>query len=84
MPTTVLSQKGQVVIPAEVRARLGLQKGDRFQVEAEADRVVLRRLPRHPLLELRGIFKGHDSLTDELLRERARDRDKEDARALRP
>ncbi|HEY3115889.1 MAG TPA: AbrB/MazE/SpoVT family DNA-binding domain-containing protein [Chloroflexota bacterium] len=72
MITTVLSQKGQVVIPADVRARLGLTKVDRFEVETQGDRVVLKRLPRHPFLELRGIVKGEDSLTEELLRERAR------------
>lgn len=80
MITTVLSQKGQVVIPTEVRARLGLQKGDRFEVQLEDDRVVLKRLPRHPFLELMGSFKGGPSLTEELLRERAPDREKEDAR----
>lgn len=69
MTTTILSEKGQVVIPAEIRAQLGLQRGDRFEIEVRASEIVFRALPRSPLLSLRGAFKGPDSLTGELLRE---------------
>jgi AbrB family looped-hinge helix DNA binding protein len=40
--TTKLSTRGQVVIPEEVRTRLGLQAGDRFVVVGEGDVVVLK------------------------------------------
>jgi len=46
MSTTVLSERGQVVIPAEIRAQLGLEKGDRFDVEVSSEGVVLKPLPR--------------------------------------
>ncbi len=45
MPTAVLSTKGQVVIPAEVRAALGLSEGDRLTFAIEGRRLVLERLP---------------------------------------
>ncbi|MBI3973192.1 MAG: AbrB/MazE/SpoVT family DNA-binding domain-containing protein [Chloroflexi bacterium] len=79
MPTTVLSDKGQVVIPAKIRTQLGLQRGDRFEVEASEEGVVLRLVPRSPLLALRGAFKGPDSLTDVLLHEHRAERQREDA-----
>ena len=82
MITTVLSEKGQVVIPQEVRKRLALQKGDRFEVRVEADHVVLQRLPRHPFLELAGAFKGDYSLTEDLLAEREADRLREERKIL--
>ena len=40
--TTKLSSKGQVVIPEEVRAKLGLSPGAQFVVVGEGDVVVLK------------------------------------------
>jgi AbrB family looped-hinge helix DNA binding protein len=75
MPTTTLSEKGQVVIPAEVRNKAGLRPGDRFEVVLDdTGAVVFRRLQRDPLLALRGAFAGSPRLTDDLLAERARER----------
>ena len=42
--TTKLSSKGQVVIPEEIRDRLGLQAGDQFVVVGQGDVVVLKTL----------------------------------------
>jgi AbrB family looped-hinge helix DNA binding protein len=42
--TTKLSSRGQVVIPEEVRTRLGLEPGDRFVVVGEGDVVVLKAI----------------------------------------
>lgn len=67
MATTKLSERGQVVIPAEIRAQLGLERGDRFEVEVLGNQVILKRLPRNPLVEARGMFKGSDNLIDDLL-----------------
>ena len=42
--TTKLSSKGQVVIPEEIRSRLGLRPGDQFVVVGQGDVVVLKTL----------------------------------------
>ena len=42
--TTTLSSKGQVVIPEEIRDRLGLKPGAQFVVIAERDVVILKVL----------------------------------------
>ncbi|MEX2374815.1 MAG: AbrB/MazE/SpoVT family DNA-binding domain-containing protein [Dehalococcoidia bacterium] len=42
--TTKLSSKGQVVIPEEIRDRLGLEAGAQFVVVGEGDVVVLKAL----------------------------------------
>jgi AbrB family looped-hinge helix DNA binding protein len=43
--TTVLSQKGQVVLPGSVRTKLHLQPGDDFEVYIEdEDTITLRRI----------------------------------------
>ena len=42
LATTRLSSKGQVVIPEEVRKRLGLRAGVQFVVVGEGDVVILK------------------------------------------
>ena len=41
---TRLSEKGQVVIPTEVRRKMGLKEGTKFLVVGLEDVIVLRRL----------------------------------------
>lgn len=42
--TTRMSAKGQVVIPENIRNRLGLQKGDEFVVVGEQDVILLKTI----------------------------------------
>lgn len=42
--TTKLSSKGQVVIPEEIRVRLGLKTGAEFVVVGERDVVILKSI----------------------------------------
>lgn len=42
--TTKMSSKGQVVIPEEIRNRLGLKTGDKFLVMGDKDVVILKTL----------------------------------------
>lgn len=44
LATTKLSSKGQVVIPEEIRQRLGLKAGTQFVVVGERDVVILKSL----------------------------------------
>jgi len=42
---TTMTQKGQVTVPAEIRARLGLKPRDRVRFEVEGDHVTLTAAP---------------------------------------
>jgi len=42
--TTKLSSKGQVVIPEEIRQRLGLREGTQFVVVGERDVIILKSI----------------------------------------
>jgi AbrB family looped-hinge helix DNA binding protein len=48
--TTKMSSRGQVVIPEDVRNRLGLKKGSQFVVLGEGDVVILKAI-RAPSME---------------------------------
>ncbi|HZL06414.1 MAG TPA: AbrB/MazE/SpoVT family DNA-binding domain-containing protein [Coriobacteriia bacterium] len=45
MPRAKVTSKGQITIPAEVREALGVKQGDMLAFEAQADYVVVRRVP---------------------------------------
>ncbi|MGL5824765.1 MAG: AbrB/MazE/SpoVT family DNA-binding domain-containing protein [Nocardioides sp.] len=70
--TVVLGQQGRLVIPADVRAALGLAPGDRLHLRLVGHRVVLER-QQDAAAELRGLaseVSATRSLVDELLAER--------------
>lgn len=70
--TVILGQQGRLVIPAEVRAALGLSAGDRLHLRLTDHRVVLER-SQDAVAELRGLgstVPQSRSLVDELLAER--------------
>lgn len=54
--TTKLSTRGQVVIPEEIRNRLGLEPGEQFVVIGEGDVVVLKSLKPPKLEELKPLL----------------------------
>jgi AbrB family looped-hinge helix DNA binding protein len=54
--TTKLSTRGQVVIPEEIRNRLGLEPGDQFVVIGEGDVVVLKSVQAPKLEELKSLL----------------------------
>ena len=59
MPTVIVSPKFQVVIPKEVRQKIGLRPGQRFQVIAYDDRIEL--IPVQPVEKMRGFLEGIDT-----------------------
>ena len=70
--TNVLSvgPKGRVVIPVEIRRRLGLEEGSQLVALLEGDGVLL--LPRDAVKQrLRGMFSDvRTSMAEELIRDR--------------
>lgn len=70
--TLVLGQQGRLVIPAEVRAALGLAPGDQLHLHVTGSRLTLER-PKDAVNELRSLARDvlkSRSLVDELLAER--------------
>lgn len=67
-----MSDRGQIVIPADVRHELKLEPGHRMQIEIQDGHVILQPLPMSPLVAARGRYRGAP-LTEILLEERKRD-----------
>jgi AbrB family looped-hinge helix DNA binding protein len=57
--TVTISPKFQVVIPKDIREKLGLRPGQKIQAVAYGDRIEL--IPVLPISEARGLFEGLDT-----------------------
>jgi AbrB family looped-hinge helix DNA binding protein len=77
MPIVTTSNRGQIVIPKEVRKRLKLIPGKKLLIKVEGDHAILLPLPDNPVDYYCGFFSGDASLTEALLEEREKDRDRE-------
>jgi AbrB family looped-hinge helix DNA binding protein len=64
-----VSSKGQIVIPAALRDKLGIKAGTRVAIQQEDNHLVLQPITNEFIRSLRGCLKGKDSLVE------ARDRE---------
>lgn len=75
MSIAVMSRKGQIVIPKEIRARLNINAGDKVMLNVVENRAELEKVPKNVIDSLCGILSKHPkSLAEELLKERQRDK----------
>ena len=62
MAAVTISPKYQVVIPKEIREKLGLSPGQKVEAIVYDNRIEL--IPVRPVKELRGFLKGIDTLVE--------------------
>jgi AbrB family looped-hinge helix DNA binding protein len=78
---TTVSSKGQMVIPASIREALGIEPGTRVAVRVEGTQVILQPdtlAAKLAMIEkMRGCTAGGPSMTDSLLEDRRRERERE-------
>ena len=83
MPVVRTSAKGQVVIPANLRKRVGLRPGDKVSVQEQDGVIIIMPVAADLPGSLRGILKGHRSLIRALTESRERERNREEKEASR-
>ncbi|MFB6350265.1 MAG: AbrB/MazE/SpoVT family DNA-binding domain-containing protein [Bradymonadaceae bacterium] len=76
--TVKLSSRGQLVIPAELRRALDLERGTRLEVELENGHIVLTPIREEDWQSYRGFLADGSSLTRSLEKERRDEREKEE------
>jgi AbrB family looped-hinge helix DNA binding protein len=62
MGTVTISPKYQVVIPKDIREKLGLSPGQKVQAVVYDDRIEL--IPVRPIKKMRGFLKGINTRVD--------------------
>ena len=72
--TSVVTTKGQLVIPARLRRRFGIKKGTLIAFTEDDGRIIIQPVTREFIRGLRGSLKGEPSALEILLDERKRER----------
>lgn len=85
MPEVIMSEKGWVVIPAEIRRNNKLKPGDHFRVVEYGGSITFRKVQKNPVDEAFGLLKRMGgrktgSLTKALEREHAAERRRDEKR----
>jgi AbrB family looped-hinge helix DNA binding protein len=73
---TVVSTKGQIVIPAGLREELGIKAGTRLAIQRENNHLVLQPITDEFIHSLRGCAKGKTSLVKAREREHRIEKDR--------
>ncbi len=84
MRSTVVNARGQVTIPAKLRKSLEIKLGTRVTWTEEQGRLVLTPMTARRIKEIMGFLKpkpGEPSAFEELFKERARERRRENLKA---
>jgi len=81
MKTATLSVKGQIVVPAKIRKKLGLRKGSLVAIIEEPDGFCVRPVERKYFEQYAGLLPGKGRATKALLEDRRKERAREDAGA---
>jgi AbrB family looped-hinge helix DNA binding protein len=78
MAIAKVSKKGWVVIPHDIRERYGLRPGDKVHIIDYGGRITLVPALKDPIRDMHGMFEGGPSLTEALLEERRKEREREE------
>jgi len=81
MMMATLSVKGQIVVPAKIRKKLGLKKGSRVAIIEEPNGFSIRPVERGYFEQYAGLLPGKGKATRALLKERRKESAREDAGA---
>ena len=77
------SNRGQIVIPKDIRNKLKIGPGKKLSIVAEKDHAIIRPLPDDPVEAFCGVFQKRSSLTGSLIEERKKDRIRESKKVAR-
>ncbi len=77
MDVAQVTSKGQLVVPARLRRKYGIKPGTKVRFVERDNEIVFQPLTGDYIRGVCGMLKSETSATQELLRERARDRERE-------
>jgi AbrB family looped-hinge helix DNA binding protein len=79
METAYVTSKGQLVVPARLRRKYGIKAGTKVRFMERDGEIVFQPITPEYIQSVCGMLKSDTSVAQELLRERARDKEHEEA-----
>ena len=80
METAYITSKGQLVIPAKLRRRYGMKPGTKVCFVERENEILFQPVTKEYIRSVCGMLKSDTSVTQELLKERANDKEREEAK----
>ena len=80
MDTAYVTSKGQLVVPARLRRKYGIKPGTKICFIEREREILFQPVTREYIRSVCGMLKSESAVTDELLRERAKDKVREEAK----
>jgi len=77
MTTTIVTSKGQIVIPSKIRNRLNIKKGTKLYIEEKCGELILKTITPAYFERISGILSTKGKLSKAIIKERKADRKKE-------
>jgi len=81
MDSAYVTSKGQLVVPARLRRKYGIKKGTKVRFLERDREIVLQPVTRQYIRGACGMLADAGPATPQLLKERARDKQREEARS---
>jgi len=83
METASVTSKGQLVIPARLRRKYGIEPGTKILFVERDHEILIQPVTKEYVRSVCGLFRSETSATAELLKERAKDKEREEAKFAR-
>ena len=80
MDAAYVTTKGQLVIPARIRRKLGIKPGTKVCFVERGGEIIFQPVTKEYIRSVCGMLKSTTSVTQELLTERKKDREREEAK----
>lgn len=80
MEAAYVTTKGQLVIPAKIRRKLGIKPGTKVCFVERGGEILFQPVTKEYIRSVCGMLKSTTSVTEELLSERKKDREREEAK----
>ena len=80
METAYVTSKGQLVVPARLRRKYGIKPGTKICFIERDSEILFQPVTREYIRSVCGMLKSETSATEELLKERAKEKEREEAK----
>lgn len=80
METAYVTSKGQLVVPAKLRRRYGIKPGTKVCFVERENEILFQPVTKEYIRSVCGMLKSETPVTHELLKVRARDKEREEAK----